>query len=211
MPTVKRFAMLVAVVGVFVCLNSAVADSLWERRDPYFAGSMYWDTKARRVGDVVTIVLNETTNFQGQETRTLKKNTVNSADAAMSGAFSEGKRLSHTFSGNLKSAWTSDRELNGTSNLQSNRNLVDNMAVQVIQVLPNRNLVVEGFRTRVVAGEERTIRVSGIIRPDNIGINDTIQSQFVANFTVEYFGKGIETTYTTNGWLGRIVNKVWPY
>jgi flagellar L-ring protein precursor FlgH len=207
---VKRLAMLLAVVGVFVCLNTVGADSLWERRNPYYA-NMFWDTKARRVGDVVTIVVNETTNFQGQETRTLKKGTINAANAAMSGNFAEGKKLSHTFSGALNSAWNSDRELNGTSNYQSNRNLIDNMAVQVVQVLPNNNLVIEGFRTRVVAGEERTIRVSGIIRPDNIGVSDTIQSQYVANFTVEYFGKGIETSYTTNGWLGRIVNKLWPY
>jgi flagellar L-ring protein precursor FlgH len=202
--------MLIAVVGVFVCLNSVGADSLWEKRDPYYS-NMFWDTKARRVGDVVTIVLNETTNFQGQETRTLKKNTINQANAAMKGDFAEGKRLSHTFSGSLSSVWNSDRELNGTSNLQSNRNLVDNFAVQVIQVMPNGNLVVEGFRTRVVLGEQRTTRVSGIIRPDNIGVADTVQSQFVGNFTIEYYGKGVESTYINHGWLGRVMNKLWPY
>jgi len=57
--------MLIAVVGVFVGLNHVGADSLWERRNPYYS-NMFWDTKARRVGDVVTIVLNETTNFAGQ-------------------------------------------------------------------------------------------------------------------------------------------------
>ncbi len=206
----KRLAMLIAVVGVFVALNSVGADSLWERRNPYFS-NFYWDTKARRVGDVLIITLNETTNYQGQETRTLKKNTVNNFNAAMSGNFAEGKRLAHNFSGALNSNWTSDRELGGTSNLQSNRNLVDNMAVQVVQVLPNGNLVVEGFRTRVVLGEERTIRVSGIIRPDNIGPNDTVLSQYVANFTLEYFGKGIESSYINHGWLGRALNKLWPF
>ncbi len=206
----KRVAMLLAIIGVFVCLNTVGADSLWDRRDPYYT-DMMWDKNARRVGDVVTIILNETTNFQGQETRTLKKNTINQASAAVNGNFSEGKKLSHNFSAAASSAWNSDRELNGTSNLQSNRNLVDNMAVQVVQVMPNGNLVVEGFRTRVVLGEQRTIRVSGIIRPDNIGPGDTIQSQFVGNFTMEYFGKGVETSYINHGWLGRIMNKVWPY
>jgi flagellar L-ring protein precursor FlgH len=207
---VKRLAMLIAVVGLFVCLNSVGADSLWERRNPYYT-DMNWDKNARRVGDSVTITLNETTNFQGQETRTLKKNTINQANAAMSGNFAQGKQLSHSFSGALTSNWNSDRELNGTSNLQSNRNLIDNMAVQVVQVMPNGNLVVEGFRTRVVLGEQRTIRVSGIIRPENIGPNDAIQSQFVANFTIEYFGKGVETSYINHGWLGRVMNKLWPY
>jgi flagellar L-ring protein precursor FlgH len=202
--------MLIAVVGLFACINSVGADSLWERRNPYYA-NLFWDTKARRVGDTVTIILNETTNFQGQETRTLKKNTINSANAKLDMNYTAGKSTKRNFNGAFSESVNSDRELNGTSNYQSNRNLIDNMAVQVIQVLPNGNLVVEGFRTRVVQGEERTIRLSGIIRPIDIGINNTVQSQFIGNFTMEYFGKGIETSYTSNGWLGRLMNKVWPF
>src|SRR5689334_19653257 len=109
--------MLVAVVGVFVFLNNVGAESLWERRNPYFV-TMNWDTKARRIGDVVTIILNETTNFQGQETRTLKKNTINAANAKMNGTWAQGSNLSHSFAGTFGSNWNSDRELNGTSNLQ---------------------------------------------------------------------------------------------
>jgi len=63
----------------------------------------------------------------------------------------------------------------------------------------------------VVSGEERTIRVSGIIRPNDVGANDSVQSQYIANFTVEYFGKGQETSYMNNGWLGRAMNKLWPF
>jgi flagellar L-ring protein precursor FlgH len=206
---VKRFAMLLAVIGLFIGINSVGADSLWERRNPYYA-NLFWDTKARRVGDTVTIVLNETTNFQGQETRTLKKNTINSANAKLDMNYAAGSKK-RAFNGAFNESVNSDRELNGTSNYQSNRNLIDNMAVQVIRVLPNGNLVVEGFRTRVVQGEERTIRLSGIIRPNDIGVNNTVQSQFIGNFTMEYFGKGIETSYTSNGWLGRIMNKLWPF
>jgi flagellar L-ring protein precursor FlgH len=205
----KRLAMLIAVVGVFVCLNTVGADSLWERRNPYYS-NLFWDTKARRVGDVVTITLNETTNFQAQETRTLKKNTITSSNTNLS-MNTAGGGTKRSFTGALNGNATSDRELNATSNLQSNRNMVDNMAVQVIEVMPNGNLVVEGFRTRVSLGEQRTIRVSGIIRPDNIGVGDTVQSQFIANFTIEYFGKGIETSYINHGWLGRVMNRLWPY
>ena len=85
------------------------------------------------------------------------------------------------------------------------------MGVQVIEVLPNGNLVIEGFRTRVVAREERTIRVSGIVRPRDIGPLNMIQTGAIANFTIESIGRGPETSYTSNGWLGRIFNRVWPY
>ena len=95
--------------------------------------------------------------------------------------------------------------------MQSNRNLVDNMAVQVVQVMPNGNLVVEGFRTRVVLGEQRTIRVSGIIRPDNIGAERHRAVAVRRQLHDGVFGKGVETSYINHGWLGRIMNKVWPY
>ena len=206
----KYGTMLIAIVGLFVAISNVRADSLWERRNPYFA-NMYWDLNARRVGDVVTIILNETTNFQGQETRTLKKGTIANSSTNVNLNSAAGSSAKCTFSASLTGNATSDRELNGTSNLQSNRNLVDNMAVQVVEVMPNGDLVVEGFRTRVVLGEQRTIRVSGIIKPENIGTNDSIQSQYVANFTLEYFGKGAETSYINHGWLGRIMNKLWPY
>ncbi len=206
----KRIAMLIAVVSLFVGLNQVGADSLWERRNPYFA-SMNWDTKARRLGDVVTIVLSETTTFDGREDRKLKKDTKNNVGAQLSGAFNSGKNTARSFSGNFASNVTSDRELNGTSDYRSERTLNDRMTVRVVGVEPNGNLVVEGFRTRVVANEERTMRVSGIVRPTDIGANNTVQSQFIANFTVEYMGRGPETSYTNNGWLGRVMNRVWPF
>ena len=51
------------------------ADSLWERRDPYFA-NLFWDRKARRVGDILTINIVEVQNFQGTENRKLEKDTT---------------------------------------------------------------------------------------------------------------------------------------
>lgn len=206
----KCLAMLIVVISLYTWAGSATADSLWERRDPYFS-SMMWDTKARRVGDVITIVLTETTTFDGREERDLKKETSNNFATKMSGLFTAGSNLKRSFSGNLNTDFTSNRELNGRSDYRSERTLTDRMAVRVVGVEPNGNLLVEGFRTRVVANEERTIRISGAVRPADIGANNTVLSQYIANFTVEYMGRGPESSYTNNGWLGRIVNRVWPF
>ena len=81
----------------------------------------------------------------------------------------------------------------------------------MVDILPNRNLVVEGSRTRVIAGEKRTMRVSGIVRPDDIELGNYVVSSSIADFRILYEGDGHQTNYTKPGWLGRIVTKVWPW
>ena len=208
--TRRWVVMILAGCGSLVGPDPARADSLWERRNPYFA-NMMWDTRARRVGDVLTIQLTEVTTFDGREDRNMRKDTRNNVNASLSGSTAAGENTSRSFSAAWNSLFGSNRELRGRSDYRSERTLTDRMAVQVIDVLPNGNLMIEGFRTRVVTGEERTIRVSGIVRPYDVGASNTVQSQFIANFTVEYMGRGPETSYTTNGWLGRVVNRVWPF
>jgi flagellar L-ring protein precursor FlgH len=202
--------MLVAVVGLFVLFNNVGADSLWERRNPYFA-NMFWDTRARRVGDVLTILLNESTLFDGRDTRMLEKDTKAQANVNLAMSYTAGKATTRNFQGNFSPEVDSLRQLNGKGNYTSNRTLTDRMSVVVIAVEPNGNLVIEGYRTRVIANEERTMRVSGIVKPTDIGFSNTVLSQFIANFTVEYIGKGPESSYTNNGWLGRCMNKLWPF
>ena len=119
----------------------------------------------------------------------------------MNGSYTGGGS-SRSFTGLFGLNATSTRARNGTSNYTSQRTLTDGMAVQVIAVLPNGNVVIEGFRTRVMAKENRTIRVSGIVRPEDIGVNNTVNSNFIGNFTMEYLGKGEESSYMDSGWLG---------
>ena len=205
----KRIFILVGVVGLFVTWHRVGADSLWERRDPYFA-NMFWDRKARRVGDVLTINVVESQNFQGTENRKLEKDTTAQNSTQFNGT-ATGGASTRSFSTLFGFTGTSTRSRNGTSNYTSTRTLTDGMAVQVVAVLPNGNVVVEGFRTRVMAKENRTIRASGIVRPEDIGVNNTVNSNFIANFTIEYLGKGEESSYMNSGWLGRIFNHAWPY
>ena len=85
------------------------------------------------------------------------------------------------------------------------------MTVTVVGVLPNGNLVVEGRRCRVITHETRVLVVSGVVRPLDIGPYNTVQSSFIADFQVVYEGKGPESSFTNQGWLGKIVNYVWPF
>ena len=78
------------------------------------------------------------------------------------------------------------------------------MTVVVKHVLPNGNLVIEGYRKRVVAGEDRMLRVRGVVRPIDIAVNNVVQSQFIANLEIIYTGKGVESAYASPNWWGLI-------
>ena len=106
---------------------------------------------------------------------------------------------------------TSRRQFNGSAQLTSDRSFTDRITVTVVDVMPNGNLVVEGYRSRVVAGEQRMLRVTGIVRPTDIGAQNTVQSQFMANFRISYLGRGPESSFVNQSYLGRAMNLLWPF
>ena len=204
-----RSKLLVILAAGLAWCSLAGADSIWERRDPR-AAALFQDNKARGVGDLLTVTISETTTTNEREQRALDKNMKNNADANYQGNYTFGAKSAAA--GNLKATGSTNtrRQFSGSSQLTSDRRFVDRMAVTVVDVLPNGNLVFEGSRTRVVAGEERLLRITGVVRPTDIGAANTIQSQFIANFKVSYVGRGQESEFVNQSWLGRAVNYILP-
>jgi flagellar L-ring protein precursor FlgH len=187
----------------------AWADSLWERRDPN-AAYLFVDYRARKVGDLLTIVVHESTEFEGLEKSEMNKETKKSAfyKLAATGSHNGG---SHSFAADFDGIGASQRKFDGKNNSTIDRKFLDRMTVTVVDVLPNGNLVVEGYRQRVLNREVRVLRVSGVVRPADIGGFNTVQSQYIADFVVNYAGRGPESSYTNHGWMGRALNVLWPY
>src|SRR5262249_30305422 len=104
-----------------------------------------------------------------------------------------------------------DRKFSGNSQFTTNHVLTDRMAVTVVDVMPNGNLVVEGYRSRVVAGEERVMRITGTVRQLDVGIGNLVTSGSVANFRVSYLGRGPETRAVNHNFFGKVLNVLWPW
>jgi flagellar L-ring protein precursor FlgH len=104
-----------------------------------------------------------------------------------------------------------NRSFQGSSAYNIAQTFTDTVTCTVVAVQPNGNLVIEGYRQRVVTREVRTLRLCGVIRPLDIAFDNTIPSTFVGNLQLQYLGRGVETNYTNQGWLGRIFNRVWPF
>ena len=189
--------------------STTCADAIWERRDQRSA-YLYMDNRARRVGDTLTVSVNENTGATNKEERNLKKDTAASGKLNLSGRGNAGG-AGRSASGELSGSNSSDRTFQGSADFNSERQLLDQMQVTVVDVLPNGNLVIEGYRRRLVQNEMRLLRVSGVVRPNDIEIPNYVESRFISNFNISYEGSGVESKFTNQGWLGRIGNKVWPF
>jgi len=105
----------------------------------------------------------------------------------------------------------SANELKSKVNYKDERSFEDSVSVVVIDILPNGNLVVIGTRDRNIGGDVQTIEVSGIVRPSDITFDNTVKSEQVANFRIVSQNGGVSAPYTKVGWLGRIMDVLWPW
>lgn len=195
------------VIAVLASIGAAapigLADSIWDRRDPRYA-YLFQDNRARNIGDVVTIAIAENTVANEQDQRTLSK--TSSATAAV--AF--GNAASATTPAPLFNV-SSNRQFSGNAQLVMNRVFTDQINAVVVDIMPNGNLVVEGYRSRVVAGEERVLRLTGIVRQADIGSANIVASNQLANFRISYLGRGAPTRFSNQNYMGRIFNRIWPF
>jgi flagellar L-ring protein FlgH len=182
----------------------ASAQSLW--RDNV-SKSMYADKRATSVGDIITVVVSEnTTATKDNETKTERASSISSAITS----FLFPGFLTH--SGATPSvATTSDAKHDGSGAINNSESIIAHVAVQVIDVLPNGNLVIEGKRETEFGGEQQTIVLHGIVRADDVAADDTVLSYNVANATVQIIGKGTVTDSQNKGWFMRVWDKVNPF
>jgi len=88
---------------------------------------------------------------------------------------------------------------------------VAKIAVRIMDVLPNGNLVVEGKRETAFSGEHQTIVLRGLVRPDDIDSDNTVRSFNVADASIQIIGKGAVSDTQNKGWFTRIWDKLNPF
>ena len=197
---------MLALVLVVLGTTSSAAQSLWEQRDPDFA-HFFVDTRAHRVGDQLTVVIDEVTDLSNRDQRAMDKASNSDFNFNFAGASSSGA----SGSADMAIAGDSSRSFDGNSQYRVAQEFSDQIAVTVVRVLPNGYLQVKGIRTRTLADERKKLIVSGIVRPIDIMPNNSIRSQFVSNLQIHYASCGPESNFTNQGWLGRTINRVWPF
>lgn len=169
---------------------------------------LFDDNNARNIGDILTIVLNENTNASSSaNTSATKDQKVDLPSPKLAGdkVTKDGKEI-------LNNEIEAGREFNGQGASAQNSSFSGTISVTVAKVLPNRNLVIRGEKLVRLNQAEEFIRFSGIVRPQDIKPNNTVESNQVANVHVMYAGNGAISAANSMGALGRFFQgKAWPY
>ena len=204
----NRIAAVVTVLTAFVLgsANCSDAGSIWAKRDKNMR-DLYADDVARKIGDVLTIKIAEDSKVDNKAKRDLKKEVDKST------SFDGQLGIDHilpSIPGFTMDA-ESNNELKSKADYKDERTFVDSVTVVVMDILPNRNLVVMGTRHRNIAGDIQTIEVSGIVRTSDIAFDNTVTSAKVADFRIVTKNDGVAAPYTRPGWLGSIFDILWPF
>jgi flagellar L-ring protein precursor FlgH len=172
---------------------------------------MYADKRASRVGDVVTILVQEnTTATTANNTTTSKQSSVNDAIAAF--LYSPAGSSMLTKGGQMPALnFTGKSDFSGGGSINNAQQIVASVAVRVADVLPNGNMVIEGARSSAFADEQQTVVLRGTIRRDDIMANNTIYSYNIADATIKIVSKGTITNAQRKGWFQRVWDKFSPF
>jgi len=166
---------------------------------------LFEDNKAARVGDILTIKLQEVTRAKkADDLNAIKNNSMSvSAPSVM------GFALAALTGNDAKTELEAKRTFIGQRKANQSNSLEGDISVTVAEVLPNGNLRVRGEKQVTLSQGDEYIRLSGIVRPVDIASDNTISSDKVADATIMYIGDGAVADAGKAGWLSRVLLSPW--
>jgi flagellar L-ring protein precursor FlgH len=163
---------------------------------------LFQDNKAREVGDLLTIVLVESTNAKSNAKTGISKDS----DIAMGAPTILGQGVTYHGKNLLQAEVDAKRGFNGAGDTQQSNSLDGDVTVTVVQRLGNGNLRVSGQKQLRLNQGDELVQVQGIVRVADIGPDNRITSDRVGNAQIVYGGRGAVARSNAMGWLGRFFN-----
>ncbi len=179
--------------------------------------NLFSDTKAMKVNDIVTIVITEEVKQSSKASKKLSEaNTDNGGlfNAGVSGSVNIGgkeyKVKNTGLSLNLPSM-NSNRGFQGSGTQQRNESFQTTVSARIVKVLKNGNYYIVGRREIYVDGQKQIIQISGVIRPEDIASNNTIDSKYIADAKIAYKTQGDIQRYTDQNWFAKFWSAIAPW
>lgn len=183
--------------------------SLWNENN----GSMFTDRKAQRVGDIVTVLISESSSASKEAASSTSRNT--NMSAAIPNFF--GLENDDIWDGHnpidLENLVNADftNAFDGSGATSREENLTASLTTQVVGLYPNGQLKIRGGKEVMVNNEVQIIYLTGIIRPVDITAANTINSTKILNARISYTGKGSISDKQKPGWAMRVLDNIWPF
>ncbi|HSX81256.1 MAG TPA: flagellar basal body L-ring protein FlgH, partial [Candidatus Saccharimonadia bacterium] len=168
------------------------------------------DRKARAVNDVVTVRIADVTSATGQANTNTSR--TSSATGSLDGLFGFERTLKNNgitpgsaLAAQLKAGF------DGKATTTRKNSLSATVTAVVREVFPNGNLFIEGSKEVLINNERQYITLSGVVRPEDIGPENSLSSDLIADARLVYSGRGVLSDKQRPGLLGRVVDFVWPF
>jgi flagellar L-ring protein precursor FlgH len=203
-----RIAACAALLAGAAAAASASPGSLWKEES---SKSMFADKRARAVGDIITILVQENnTTSKENSTQTSKSSSVDASLQTL--LYTPAVSPFLTKAGQLPAMkFGGSQSFDGGGKINNSERITARIAVRVVDVLPNGNMIVEGRRETIVSGEKQEAVLRGVVRGEDVAANNTVLSYNVADASIKFTGKGTLSDNQRKGWLLRVWEKVTPF
>jgi flagellar L-ring protein precursor FlgH len=156
---------------------------------------------------VITVLLDERTQgSRSTSTNVSREASNNVVPSGMAGRLISGRVALGGL--NLNEASTTSA---GSGTADQAASLTGSLAVSVVEVLPNGNLVVRGEKQLSLSEGSEVIQVSGVIRPQDVSPNNTVLSRRLAHSQIAYRGSGDLAAAAQPGWGTKLLTRFWPF
>ncbi len=215
---------IVSLLGLSACSVSPVKDPAFTPAEPQVVindaipnGSIYQvttnrfffeDIRARRVGDVINVILDEQTNAS----KTASTNAAKGSSVSLPSPTLFGGKMTALGRDIFSNEITASTDFAGSADSSQSNRLSGSIAVVVDKVLSNGNLWIRGEKRLTLNQGSEVVQVAGLIRSVDITPGNTIQSNQIADASITYGGRGHLADSNRAGWLTRLfTSPVWPF
>ena len=179
--------------------------------------TLFSDSRARRVGDIVVVKLVENTKAQNKAETTANKNGSN--DYQVGALFGQGSNgfipclgVGPTAKVGAPALTTSSvSDLSATGKTKRENYVTTSLATRVLRVLPGGLLQIEGAREIRVNEETEYMVVRGMVRTKDVSADNSVLSTQIADASIEYYGRGVLADTQKPGWFTRLMDNIWPF
>ena len=178
-----------------------------------FENNLYGDRKAFRVGDIITITLNEKTQASKKANSDISKDSK--TKLGLTSMFGSGLTTDNPIGGgdlSLSAEYGGSRDAKGDSQAGQSNSLTGSVTVTVAEVMPNGILAVRGEKWMTLNTGNELVRIAGLIRADDIATDNTVSSTRVADARITYSGTGAFADASQPGWFDRFfLSPLFPF
>jgi flagellar L-ring protein precursor FlgH len=189
-------------------LEPVTSGSLW----PENGRGLFADFRAYRVGDLVTIRIDESSKAAGDASTAMDRESNESLGIPnFLGLTAALQRSYPDLDPERLIEWMGKANFSGKGATSRDTRVVGSIAVRVKQVLPNGDLFVEGTKVILINNEEVHIYVSGAVRAEDIDSTNAVDSSAIADAQIEFSGRGVLSDNQRQGWFARLFAKIRPF